>query len=125
MYKYYYSIYVDGIDTSFFTYSYFEELNIGQWVKINFAGRNKFGLVISKEEKKEFEFEVREIIEEQIIEHRKISAERKHQKDKCNYRHRLSRNIFFEVVKYSNEREHKSNYSEIHGISCEWHLPPV
>lgn len=63
MYKYYYSIYVDGIDTSFFTYSYFEELNIGQWVKINFAGRNKFGLVISKEEKKEFEFEVREIIE--------------------------------------------------------------
>jgi hypothetical protein len=52
MYKYYYSIYVDGIDTSFFTYSYFEELNIGQWVKINFAGRNKFGLVISKEEKK-------------------------------------------------------------------------
>ena len=58
----YYLLYVDGNNRGFYTYydsnSKFE---IGQWVKVNFAGKEKAALIVIEDERVEFEYDVREI----------------------------------------------------------------
>lgn len=60
--KNYYSIYVEGVEHSFFTYSSFEKYRKGEWVIVKFGKKEKSGLVICEEEEREFKFEIKEIL---------------------------------------------------------------
>lgn len=60
--KNYYSIYVEGVENSFFTYSSFERYRKGEWVIVKFGKKEKSGLVIGEEEERDFKFEIKEIL---------------------------------------------------------------
>lgn len=58
----YYLLHVEGNNRGFYTYKDKEEkFEIGQWVKVNFAGKEKAALIIEEERRDSFEYDVREI----------------------------------------------------------------
>jgi len=64
----YYTLYIDEVKGKQFTYKGDKEKYfIGDWVKVKFGKKEKIGLIILEEEKKEYEYEVKQI-EEKIKE---------------------------------------------------------
>lgn len=71
----YFTLYVDEVKGKQFTYKgKKEKYDIGDWVKVKFGKKEKIGLIISEEEKKEYAYEIKEIVEK-IIEQPSIPKE--------------------------------------------------
>lgn len=58
----YYNLYVEGTNDLFTYMDKNNEFEVGMLVKVNFRDKEKVGLIVEKEEKKEFEFLVKEIL---------------------------------------------------------------
>jgi primosomal protein N' (replication factor Y) (superfamily II helicase) len=59
----YYLLHVDGNNRALYTYLDKEEIfEVGQWVKVNFAGKEKAAIIVKEDNRVSFEYDVREII---------------------------------------------------------------
>lgn len=71
----YFTLYIDEVKGKQFTYKGEKgKYNIGDWVKVKFGKKEKIGLIIFEEEKKRYEYEIKEI-QEKIIEQPSIPRE--------------------------------------------------